>query len=77
MLTRQIRLRKVDEYIIQTSIASNPHKEAEAQKKFIEDLIDQRRSLRPEPELPETLDVETFNRFRKDLVGDSNLIKVK
>lgn len=77
MLQRQIRMRKLDEYIMQVAIIANPHKKSEQQKEFVEDLLSQRRFMRREPEAPAVLDVAAFEGFRKGLGKDSNLIKVK
>lgn len=44
-LTKNIRLRLIDDYLIQSRIAANPHMEKDAAEEFIESLVDERREL--------------------------------
>lgn len=77
MLQRQIRIRKIEEYLMQVAIIANPHKEAEPAKEFVEELMKQRRWYRGEPDAPEQLDVTAFEKFKKQLANDSKSIGVK
>lgn len=77
MLQRQIRMRKIDEYMMQVAIIANPHKEAEPAKEFVEELMNQRRWYRGEPDAPEQLDVTGFEKFKKQLANESKSIGVK
>lgn len=77
LLSRQIRMRKIDEYIMSVSITSNPHKDADSQKEFIEDLMSQRRFYRGEDEAALKLDVAAFDKFRQQMQNESISIKAK
>lgn len=77
LLQHQISMRKTDEYIMQLQIVSNPHKNPEDAKEFIDMLMGQRRFYRHENEVPVKLDVTAFENMRKQLGKESNLIKVK
>lgn len=70
-------MRRVDEYLMQTAIVANPHKEADAAKEFVEQLLDQRRFMRGDEDVPEQLDLAGFEAMRKQLANESITIKVK
>lgn len=77
LLQRQIRMRKIDNYLMDAAIVANPHKEQEPQKEFIEGLLQQRRFFRGIEEAPEELDVAAFEQFRDSMQKQSIHIKVK
>jgi hypothetical protein len=77
LLQRQIRMRKVDEALMQIAIVSNPHLEDRDQAAdFVNTLMDQRRFMRGEEIKSAELDTEAFEAFRGGIQKDSK-IKVK
>lgn len=77
LLQRQIKMRKVDDYLMSASIIANPHKKESDAKEFVEGLLSQRRFYRGEEEVPDKLDIAAFNKFREDLQNESMMIKAK
>jgi polyhydroxyalkanoate synthesis regulator phasin len=77
LLQRQMRARKVDEALQELAIASNPHKNPEDAKEFVDDLLSRRRFYRGEADAPEQLDVTAFEKFRKSVTEQSSLVKAK
>ena len=67
-LSRQIKMRNIDEFLMQARIVSNPHVEPETAEEFINDLLDQRAFYRGEDKPSDKLDragVEAFKRHVK------------
>lgn len=77
LLQRQIKMRKVDEYLMETSIIANPHKNEDDAKEFIEGLMKQRRWYRGDPAEDAELDVAAFDKLRNDIQKHSIMIKAK
>lgn len=65
-------MRRLDDYIMQTAIVTNPHKEAEDAKQFVEDLLSNRRFMSGEEERPAELDREALDKFKKQLGQSSS-----
>lgn len=77
LLLRQIRIRKIDIILQDIAVATNPHKEAEEAKKFVEDLIDQQRYMRGEDETPAETDFAAIDRLRNQIKKESLLVKAR
>lgn len=77
LLQRQIRMRKLDTYLMDAAIVANPHKNPEDSKEFIENLLDQRRFMSGEAEVPAETDFAAIDKFKKQLQEESLLVKAK
>jgi ABC-type uncharacterized transport system YnjBCD substrate-binding protein len=77
LLQRQIQMRKLDNYLMDAAIVSNPHKKPEDAKEFIEGLLEQRRFMSGEPDVPAETDFAALDAFKKQLQEDSLLVKAK
>lgn len=77
LLQRQIKMRHIDNYLMEASIIANPYKSADDAKEFIESLMKERRWYRGDPDQEAALDVGAFERFREQMKQDSHLIKAK
>ncbi len=77
MLQRQIRMRKLDTYLMDAAIVANPHKDPEAAQEFIEGLLNERRFMSGEDEAPAETDFAALDKFKKKLQEDSLLVKAK
>lgn len=75
-LQRQIRMRKIDSYLMDVAIVANPHK-GEDSKEFVEALMKERRFFRGIEEIPDQLDIAAFNKFREDMKKESIHIKAR
>ena len=67
MLQRQIQMRKLDNYLMDAAIVSNPHKKPEDAQEFIESLLEQRRFMSGEPEAPTETDFAALDAFKEKL----------
>lgn len=77
LLSRQIKARHVDDLLAQTAIATQPHKNTEDAKEWVDGLLSQRRFFRGDEPVAETLDVAGFEAFRKMSQEQSKLIRAK
>jgi hypothetical protein len=62
---------------MQAAIVSNPHKSPEDAEEFITHLLDQRRFMSGEEEIPPETDFEAINSFKKQVQEQSVLLKAK
>ncbi len=77
MLQRQIRMRKLDNYLMDAAIIANPHKKPEDSQEFIEALLEQRRFMGGDEEAPAETDFAALDKFKTQLQEDSLLVKAK
>lgn len=77
LLQKQIKARKVDEYLMQASIVANPHKSPDDAEDFINELMKQRRWFRGDPDDDAELDLAAFDNFRDLMQKQSKTIKAK
>lgn len=77
LLQRQIRLRRIDEYLMQSAIVANPHKEPKDAEEFIDDLLSERRFMSGEEEKPMEMDRKAVEAFKDFLGSKSKMIKVR
>lgn len=77
LLQRQIAGRMTDEYLMQSAIVSNPHKEESDQKEFIESLMQQRKRYRSEPLAPVETDFAAIDALKESMQKQSIFIKAK
>jgi hypothetical protein len=62
---------------MQAAIVSNPHKSPEDAKEFITTLLDQRRYMSGEDEVPPETDFSAMDSFKKKVQEQSLLLKAK
>lgn len=76
-LSRKIRIRRVDEYLVQARLIANPHMNKEDSRKFIEELISTREEAGGEPEPTPELDREGIANFKRFVKTESRFGKTK
>lgn len=76
-LSRKIRVRRIDDYLMQGRLIANPYIEPSKAGEFMQDLVSTRDSLLDIEPADERLDRTTLARFKNVLRKESNLIKVK
>ena len=77
LMSRQIRLRHIDETLLQVRVISHPHIEEEAGKEFIDDLIEQGEWYRGDPRTRDTLDRTGLEGFKQQVRQNSRFGKVR
>lgn len=73
-ITKQIRLRRIDEYLIQSRIAANPHMEQDAAREFIESLVNERSQIVGFEREHDTLDKSGVARL-KERLANSRMVR--
>jgi len=76
-LARQIKMRQVDEFLMQARIVSNPHVESESAQEFIEDLLEQRDWYRGDPSQRNKLDRVGMEALKNQVRSVSRFGKVR
>lgn len=77
LLSRQIKMRNLDEFLMQTRIISHPHGDAEQQEEFMEDMLEQRAWYREEPTERNKLDRTGLSAFKDRVRAESKFGKVR
>jgi len=77
LLQRQIKMRKIDEYLMDIAIVANPHREGDDAKEFVENLMSERRWYRGDEDAEAELDTAAFEQFRNTMQNESKSIKAK
>lgn len=76
-LTDQIIKRRIDEYIMQLEITTNPHREKDAANHFVTRLLNQRRAAYGMEDEAPALDKARMLALKEKLAGTSKRIQVK
>lgn len=77
LLQRQIRMRLIDENLMQARIIANPHVDKEAATEFIDSLMAERRWFRGEEEAEPELDREALDALKAKLSHQSKFVGAK
>lgn len=77
LLSRQIKMRNVDEFLMQARIVANPHAEKETAQEFIDDLMEQRDWFRGNPSTRDKLDRVGLNAFKQQVRQNSKFGRVR
>lgn len=77
ILAKKARHRAVVDTMIRLRIAQNPHLEPEDQKEFAEELHAELEHMKPNTVPDAPFDKESFESFRKSVMGSGSKIGVK